>query len=111
MTTFVGLLPTPTVATTVLVAVDITDTSSEPSFTTYTSAPSGVIAMSVGLLPTAIVATTVFVTVETTDTLLEVKLATYSDAPSGVIPNARGVVPTGTVELLTAEEAALLKRL
>src|SRR5262249_25544097 len=76
MATPTGLIPTGTVATTVLVAVSITDTVKENSFATYAWVPSGVMATPRGNLPTGTVATTVLVAVSITNTVLEPKFVT-----------------------------------
>src|SRR5215831_5725507 len=65
-----GLVPTVTVATTVLVAVSRTETLLEPAFATYTRVPAGSTAAPVGAGPTGTVATTVLVAVSRTETLL-----------------------------------------
>src|SRR5688572_7070633 len=85
MATASGLAPTTTVATTVFVAVAITDTVFEVTFVTYAKAPSGVTATAAGVTSTTTVATTVFVSVAITDTVFEVVFVTYANCP----PEAR----------------------
>src|SRR5436853_4742097 len=64
-----GRSPTGTVATTVFVAVAITDTVLSAVFVAYTRDPSGVTATPWANCPTGTVATTVFVAMSRTDTL------------------------------------------
>jgi hypothetical protein len=99
MATPKGELPTLTVATTVFVAVAITDTVFETLFVTYAKAPFGVMATPCGSTPTATVATTVFVAVAITDTVFEELIlkvgglppfVTYAKAPSGVMATLAG---------------------
>src|SRR5215813_8677116 len=93
-------LPTGTVATTVLVAVSITDTVPKKQqgilFVTYAWVPSGVMATPKGSR-TGTVATTVLVAVSITDTPPEILFATYAWVPSGVMATPMGRTPTGTV--------------
>jgi hypothetical protein len=71
-----GLLPTATVAVTVLVAVLMTETVLLLEFATYILVPSGVIPTPNGSSPTAIVAVTALLAVSITETLLREKLET-----------------------------------
>ena len=71
-----GLVPTATVAMTVLVAVLITETLLLPRFGIYTLAPLGVTATPIGKVPTVTVAITVFVAVLIAETVLPFWFAT-----------------------------------
>ena len=73
MATPEGAFPTETVATTVLVAVSITETvpGTGPKFVTYASLPSGVMATPRGKDPTGTVATTMLVAMAITETVPE----------------------------------------
>jgi hypothetical protein len=76
-----GLVPTMTVATTVLVAVSITEAVQGPNkqeaeFATYACFPSGVMAIPTGRLPTVTVATTVLLAVSITEKVLTVLVVT-----------------------------------
>jgi hypothetical protein len=64
------------VATTMLLAVSITETESDAEFATYTREPSGLNATPMGLLPTGIVAITVLPAVSTTETDSEPEFVT-----------------------------------
>src|SRR5207244_1840408 len=77
-----GLGPSTMVATTVFVAVAITDTVLLLMFVTYTRDPSGVTATPVGRIPTGTVATTVFTAVSIADTVPSTVFATYTRDPS-----------------------------
>ncbi len=66
-----GPASTGTVATTMLVAVSITETVSEEAFVTYARVPAGCTETPWGLLPTGTVATTMLVAVSITETLSE----------------------------------------
>ena len=68
--------PTGMVATTVFVAVLITETLAVPLFTAYAKTPFGSIANPSGVSPTGTVATTVLVAVAITETVLVVAFAT-----------------------------------
>src|SRR5438309_1146046 len=92
-----GPCPTGTVATTVFVAVPITDMELSLLFATYTRDPSGLTATPRGLGPSGTMATTVFVAVAITDTVLLLMFATYTRDPSGVTATPMGRSPTGTV--------------
>src|SRR5262249_15170675 len=103
MATPSGKCPTGTVATTVLVAVSITDTVPSPTMTgvvTYAWVPSGVMATPSRNPPTGPVAATVWVAVSITETLLKTPgAATYAWVPSGVMatPPPLKEKNTGTV--------------
>jgi len=76
MATAKGLAPTEMVATSVLIAVSMTETVLSKEFVTYARVPSGVMATPTGNSPTGMVATAVLVAVLMTETVLSDKFVT-----------------------------------